>query len=235
MYHGKNQVQEKSRVTGQKSSRCTKVCTRSFVDEKPHWTHDSLDGTFYGRRTLCFIFGGNHLRKTIGICMLVLASCIFMVAQDSDTKAEVFGGYQWTSVDFGSGVSRQNFNGFDGAVTGYFNKNVGITADFSGNYKTIEGASTKIYTYTFGPTFRVPMDKATPFVHALFGGAHAAAGFEGASASSSGFAYAFGGGLDVNASKNVAIRIAQFDYFGTRIESTTQNNFRYSAGIVFKF
>jgi opacity protein-like surface antigen len=174
------------------------------------------------------------LRKTILISFLILASCLLAVAQET-TKAEVFAGYQWTSVDFGSGVSRQNFNGFNGAVTGYFNKNVGITADFSGNYKTIEGVSAKVYTYTFGPTFRVPMDKATPFFHALFGGAHASANFEGSGGSSSGFAYAIGGGLDVNASKNVAIRIGQFDFLGTRIESTNQKNFRYSGGIVFKF
>ncbi len=166
--------------------------------------------------------------------MLILASCVFVAAQET-TKAEVFGGYQWTSVDFGSGVSRQNFNGFDGAVTGYFNQNLGITADFSGAFKTVEGVSTKVYSYTFGPTLRVPMDKATPFVHALFGGAHASAGFEGASATSSGFAYAIGGGLDVNATKNVAVRIGQFDFFGTRIEGENQKNFRYSAGIVFKF
>jgi opacity protein-like surface antigen len=167
--------------------------------------------------------------------MLILASCIFMVAQENNNKAEVFGGYQWTSVDFGSGASRQNFNGFDGAVTGYFNQNLGITADFSGNFKTIDGVSAKIYSYTFGPTLRVPMDKATPFVHALFGGAHVSAGFQGGSTTANGFAYAIGGGLDLNASKNVAIRIAQFDYFGTRIQSETQKNFRYSAGIVLKF
>jgi len=210
------------------------VSSRPCVDGKPHWTHDFPDGTFVGRN-LGFIFGGNHLRKTILVCMLILASCTFMVAQDNNNKAEVFGGYQWTSVDFGSGVSRQNFNGFDGALTGYFNQNLGITADFSGNYKTIEGVSAKVYTYTFGPTLRVPMDKATPFVHALFGGGHATAGVEGASVSSNGFAYAIGGGLDLNATKNVAIRIGQFDYFGTRFESENQKNFRYSAGIVLKF
>lgn len=175
------------------------------------------------------------MRKILVISVLVLASCMFVVAQDNNNKAEVFGGYQWTSVDFGSGVSRQSFNGFDGAVTGYFNQNLGITADFSGAFKTVDGVSAKVYSYTFGPTLRVPMDKATPFVHALFGGARATAGFEGDSASSNGFAYAIGGGLDLNATKNVAIRVGQFDYFGTRIEGENQKNFRYSAGIVFKF
>jgi opacity protein-like surface antigen len=161
---------------------------------------------------------------------------VLAVAQDYK-KAEVFAGYQWTSVDVGSGVSRQNFNGWDAALSGYFNKNVGITADFSGNYKTVGGADVKVYTYMFGPTFRAPMEKATPFVHALFGAAHASAsasGFGGIG-SDNAFAYAIGGGLDYDVSKNVAVRVGQFDFLGTRFSSETQKNFRYSGGIVFKF
>ena len=51
---------------------------------------------------------------------------------------------------------------------------------------------------------------------------------------------AVGGGLDINLSENVAIRVAEFDYFLTRytnsITSTNnQNNFRYLFGIVFEF
>jgi len=165
----------------------------------------------------------------------MFACSLVVVAQDH-AKAEVFGGYQWTSVDVGSGIDRQNFNGWDAALTGYFNKNFGITADFSGNYKSIEGVDVKAYTYLFGPTVRVPMQKATPFVHALFGGAHLSA--DDLTGSESAFSYAIGGGVDVNAGKHVAIRIAQFDYLGTRFDglgSDNQNNFRYSAGVVFKF
>ena len=51
---------------------------------------------------------------------------------------------------------------------------------------------------------------------------------------------AVGGGLDVNVSKNVAIRVAEVDYMLTRytnpITSTNnQNNFRYLGGVVFRF
>ena len=54
------------------------------------------------------------------------------------------------------------------------------------------------------------------------------------------FSMAVGGGLDVNVSKNVAIRVAELDYFLTRytnpITSTNnQNNFRYLGGVVFRF
>ncbi|MGE5112363.1 MAG: outer membrane beta-barrel protein [Acidobacteriaceae bacterium] len=176
------------------------------------------------------------MRKTFLVSMLILASCVFAAAQDRK-KAEVFGGYQWTNVDSGSGFDRQNFNGWNGAVTGYFNENLGITADFSGAYKSESGVNVKLYTYTFGPTIRVPMDKATPFVHALFGGGHisaSASGF-GDLGTSNGFVYALGGGFDYNASENFAIRVAQFDYLGTRFEGENGKNFRYSAGVVLKF
>jgi len=176
------------------------------------------------------------LRKTLFVVCFVLCCGLLAVAQDYK-KAEVFGGYQWTSVDFGSGIDRQNFNGWNAALTGYFNKNFGITADFSGAYKTESGVSVKSYTYMFGPTLRAPMDKATPFAHALFGGAHDSAdasGFGGLGGDSS-FAYAFGGGFDYDLSPNVAVRVAQFDFLGTRFGGETQKNFRYSGGIVFKF
>src|SRR5512141_1465817 len=99
-----------------------------------------------------------------------------VMAQDAP-KAEVFGGYQYTSADFG-GVSRSNLNGWNGQLSGYFNRNFGITADFAGSYGSPDGGlglgglDTKLYSYMFGPTLRAPMGKATPYVHALFGASH---------------------------------------------------------------
>lgn len=176
------------------------------------------------------------MRKSLFVVCLVLCCGLAARAQDYK-KAEVFGGYQWTSVDFGSGVDRQNFNGWNAAVSGYLNNNLGITADFSGAYKTVSGVSVKSYSYLFGPTLRAPMEKATPFVHALFGGAHDSAKVSGLGGlgSDSSFAYAIGGGFDLDASQNVAIRVAQFDFLGTRFGGETQKNFRYSAGVVFRF
>lgn len=147
------------------------------------------------------------------------------------SKADVFAGYQWTSVDTGSGSDRLNFNGWNGALTGFFNKNFGITADLSGTYKSESGVTAKVYTYTFGPTLRAPMGKATPYFHALFGGAHVGGGDIGESA----FAYAIGGGFDVDMSKKFAVRVGQFDYLGTHFGGENQKNFRYSGGVVFKF
>jgi opacity protein-like surface antigen len=178
------------------------------------------------------------MRKSIVWALLVLAMSVVSFAQDVP-KAEVFGGYQYTRINPGHGVDGDSFNGWDAAVQYNWNKAFGLKADFSGAYKSVLGVSLRQHTYLFGPVVSARSEKATVFAHALFGGAHATAdagsgSFLG-SASDNAFAMAFGGGLDYNFHKNVAIRVGQFDYLPTRFGGETQNNFRYSTGIVFRF
>jgi hypothetical protein len=113
-------------------------------------------------------------------------------------------------------------------------------------------ARANMFTYQFGPVVRIPMKKATVFGETLFGGSNtngygnleraidAGGGTLIVSGNQHPFSMAVGGGLDINMSENVAIRIAELDYFLTRytnpITSTNnQNNFRYVGGIVFQF
>jgi hypothetical protein len=52
------------------------------------------------------------------------------------------------------------------------------------------------------------------------------------------FATAAGGGIDVRVSRHFAVRPVQAEYFLTKFRdgaNNRQNNFRYSAGIVFRF
>ena len=88
-----------------------------------------------------------------------------------------------------------------------------------------------------------------PFAHALVGVAHARNGVdfnndvctavfpspcpEDFTLSETGFAGAFGGGLDIRASDRISIRAIQFDYNPTRLFDSTQHNFRIGIGIVF--
>lgn len=177
------------------------------------------------------------LRKLALLSAVLSIFSILAYAQEAP-KAEIFGGYQFLRAKTGvSGLGSYNFNGWDAAVSGFFTRNVGITGDFSGNYASPSGVDVKIYSYLFGPAVRFPnASRVTPFVHGLFGGAHISASVPGfGSGSNSGFAWAAGGGIDVNATSHVAIRLGQFDFLQSHISSLTQNNFRYSAGIVFKF
>jgi len=89
-----------------------------------------------------------------------------------------------------------------------------------------------------------------PFGHALVGAAHARTTFNDAffegpfcsdpdfdcddfTESDTGFAAAFGGGVDVRVNRNFSVRAIQLDYNPTWIGGTTQHNFRFGVGVVF--
>jgi hypothetical protein len=162
-----------------------------------------------------------------------------------------------------------SLNGGGGSVTVNWNEFLGIKVDLQG-YGSNEtsfnippnnifpgGLSGKVqgnlFTYQFGPQFKVRAHKFQPYAHLLFGGAHTnvygnafktlCQPLPGACAvskapTSDAFSMTFGGGVDVPVSHTISIRPAEFDYFLTRFSNpltgtNNQNNFRYSAGIVF--
>jgi hypothetical protein len=165
------------------------------------------------------------------------------MAQDTP-KAEVFGGYQYTHINVdtsqtqsgGSGTGF-SFNGWNASLTGNFNKYFGVAADFSGAYKSMSGVSVKIHTYTFGPVLSLNHEGTiNPFVHALFGGAHGSASFEGTGSGTNGFSMMMGGGVDAKVSPRLAIRAIQADWVYYRFEGIGQSkNVRISTGVVFRF
>lgn len=209
--------------------------------------------------------------KKIIILLVVILCTTLAIAQDAP-KVEVFGGYAYTNVDTKGLAGRQNLNGWDADVAFHATRNFSIVGDISGAYKTetidtsgilggtrpsatldpkavitTVNAKLRVYNYLFGPRVSVNTGKLTPFAEALFGVAHitVAADISGVtgSVSSNGFGMALGGGLDYNASKSVAIRLAKFDYMMNRISnsdlgftaSENLNNYRIATGIVFKF
>ncbi len=174
---------------------------------------------------------------------------ISALAQDAP-RAEAFGGYQIIRThDNGNSFA---LNGWNASLSGFFNRYVGITTDLAGTYGTPKftvpqvgrtDVDTRMYTFMFGPVVRFSNPtRLQPFAHALFGGAHLKAnggvggvGGTTISQSDTGFAWALGGGVDFKALPLVGIRLGQIDYVRTNIGDTSQNNFRYSAGIVLRF
>ena len=90
--------------------------------------------------------------------------------------------------------------------------------------------------------------RVKPFAHLLVGAAHARFDVDDEGCvqavgvpcpaeledSETGFAGAFGGGLDVRLSDRVDFRAIQLDYNPTRMNEATQHNFRIGIGIVFR-
>jgi hypothetical protein len=161
------------------------------------------------------------MRKFVAVALFVGLVSLFGIAQEVP-KPEVFGGYQFTSLD-----PSTNANGWNGAANMYITRWLGVTGDFGGAYSN----GLHFYTYTGGPVVSTHKGQFSPFVHFLIGGAHASAsGF-----SDSGIAMMFGGGVDLG-KKPLAIRLAQFDWLSTRFNGfTDNNNFRFSTGAIFRF
>ena len=132
---------------------------------------------------------------------------------------------------------------------------LGIVGDVGG-YEGATGLNGSMWTYLCGPRVSIHEGRITPFVQTLFGGAHTSAdpplnvgalarpvreaGVAGGGefASSNSFAMTAGGGLDVNATAHLSIRLIQAEYLLTEFTDgihNRQNNARVSAGLVLQF
>ncbi len=185
--------------------------------------------------------------KATAVFLLVLSLGVMAFAQDAP-KAEVFGGYQFLSLD-GQGGPRESLNGFNADLAFHAAPHVAIVGDFGLGFKTVSvdtgagivEAKLKMYPILFGPRFVANTGKISPFAEGLIGITHLAgsASFGGVSGGGSvnKFSYAFGGGLDAQVNPNIAVRLAKVDYLLVRLGegAGTMKNFRLSTGIVFKF
>ena len=163
------------------------------------------------------------------------------------------------SLNGGGGSITININeylGFQMDLQGYQSK----TNNFAipSGLRFPGGASGKVsgdlFTYLFGPQIKVRAHGFHPFAHILVGAAHTnvyANAFKqicqpvagtcsfNVSPAEDAFAMAFGGGVDIPIGKVISFRPAEFDYLLThytnQFANSNQNNFRFSAGLVFSF
>lgn len=195
------------------------------------------------------------MNKLIPILAILVLPALAQGQQESQEhfsgytpKAEIFAGYSYLNVDTNNLTSRQSAHGWETSISGNFNKWLAVEFDVSGHYKTygvdlgnvLPGAGVldvrvTDYSYLAGPRINLrPL-----FVHALFGGDHLTGSAAGFSASQDSFAGVVGGGVQVPLTRLLSIR-ASADYALSRHNifggpSVSQNNFRTSVGIVFKF
>lgn len=183
-----------------------------------------------------------YRRKLIAFLAFFALSCAFSsVATAQVPKGDIFVGYSYGSADLNHN-NRSNLNGWEGSLEGKVLPWVGIVADFNGLYGTnnfpsssqIFHVDAREHNFLFGPRVSVSIGKLRPFAHALFGAGHVSVSTLGYSASDTAFATALGGGLDYRLIHGLAWRF-QGDYLQTRFFGNTQNNGRFSTGIVLNF
>jgi outer membrane protein OmpA-like peptidoglycan-associated protein len=132
-----------------------------------------------------------------------------------------------------------NLNGWNAALDINAHKNFSVVLDFGGHYGTLgespDSLDLKFHTFMIGPRLKFPSERFTPFVHALVGMAQLNSSVEGNHLFSDKlFSMAFGGGLDINLNRRIAVRPVQVDYLTERRQGEFLDNFRYSGGIVIK-
>jgi opacity protein-like surface antigen len=194
--------------------------------------------------------------RLIIVTLMLAASAAVMEAQTSgaQSKNDFFAGYSFQSADINTltiDPHRTPQNGLNLEYTRNITRHIGLTGDASAHFHR-ENHSTGVgrfssqrdqYFLLGGLQFKAGNEKhVQPFAQALFG----VSLFRGFTADirpagnvytyddATSFAMALGGGLDVRVSKRIAVRLIQLDYTPTFFGSGRQDNFRISAGIVFR-
>lgn len=190
------------------------------------------------------------------VTFVMAASATVLEAQTSgeQPKNEFFAGYSFQSADINTltiDPHRTPQNGVNLEYTRNITRHIGLTGDASAHFHR-ETHSTGLSTFSSqrdqyfilgGLQLKPGNEKRVqPFAQALFG----VSLFRGFTSDirpsgnvytyddATSFAMALGGGLDVRVSKRIAVRIIQADYTPTFFGSGRQDNFRISAGIVFR-
>jgi outer membrane protein OmpA-like peptidoglycan-associated protein len=179
---------------------------------------------------------------------------------ENTPRGELFLGYSYLQLRTNTGPVPTVSEHFDfipggvGALRGNITKHFGFTGEVGGYIlRDVGKIDSQVYTFMFGPHFRFPKGRWTPFVHTLVGGARLTTSVS--SSAPPGFlsdarffnpsprhenqlAVDGGVGLDFNAGRHVAIRFFQADYLYTQfhdLHNNRQDNIRASGGLVFRF
>ena len=204
------------------------------------------------------------MKRSLVFVALLLAASLPAFAQDVEyPKFELSGMASMLVFDvdilegetmWGYGIAGQyNVNKYIGIV-GEWNATHGESGPHSfqqdGRVYSIPRLDTRIQTILFGPRISYRTKPVTVFGHVLFGAGtnkldDDIGQFNYNSYTAWQYAMAIGGGVDINLSKNFALRPAQFDYvlMDSDIQDLTSaggapgmfHSFRYQLGAVIKF
>jgi opacity protein-like surface antigen len=177
------------------------------------------------------------------VLLLLIAFAPPAEAQDATPKFEAYAGYDYMRDNATNDITHlppsQSVNGNGASGQLEFNSTpwLGVVGDLGGYAVARDGfATTHQISYLFGPRVNFHRGRVTPFAQVLLGAIWASDAI--VLGSKTAFGTTAGGGIDVTVSRHVAVRPIQAEYFLTKFPdgaNNRQNNFRYSAGVVFRF
>lgn len=177
---------------------------------------------------------------TVAVIGLLLFSIPSFAQEVIYPKAEVFGGFSISSTPvvsldpttFFPTSARNSFMGWQGSANYNLTHHLAIVGDFGGQYKSVTSVAAHQYQFLFGPRIIFRGSRVTPFLHALFGEMRSPFAVvpsttvlgittPAATVSGSGFGMGLGGGLDINVSDRLALRVPQFDWMLMHVSNGT--------------
>ncbi len=165
------------------------------------------------------------------LLLLTIGTAWPSVAQEMP-RVQVFGGYSYTRYDtpsFGFS-SPTGLNGYTFSPAYNLIRGFGVVAELSGGYTT----NRNLRDVAVGPQFLYARGKMMFSAHLLFGEARSLVQVGGPQEDSSRVT-TLGGGLDYSISPRFAVRAFQVDYLRTTLFNTTQDNLRFSTGLVYRW
>jgi hypothetical protein len=172
--------------------------------------------------------------KTAAAVLAFLACLFFSIPMSAQFNGLLPSGNVYAGVSYAqltNVVVKQSYRGWNASfedIPFVRFSHFGLVVDGSGFYR---GTGVTQYNIVGGPRLSANLGKARPFIHAMAGVRHLNSG---------GFIYNpilidVGGGLDYRLPfKNFSWRF-QGDYMHTHYSSATQNDYRASTGIVWRF
>lgn len=201
------------------------------------------------------------MKRITLITGLLIALSSHAFAQEAP-PVEIFAGYSNLRPDRGGRLhGGGSMHGWNASVTVRVARWLEIDSDLSGHYGrqsfsaeisnsgfpenilVSANSDTNIHTFLVGPRLSYRGNKKlTPFVRSLFGvsriGTDATIRTGPLAVDSAfadlGFAFAFGGGLDVKLSESIGLRLIQADYLVTNFGGQSQGNVRLSFGFTLR-
>lgn len=203
-------------------------------------------------------------RGVLILGVILLCGSMAFAQDDSKVQLTVNYSYIHANPQNNNIIPTFSLNGGGGSGAFYFSKYVGIVGEFEGygsythNFSNPYGsfsAQGNLFTYNVGPIAKVRISHFEPFAEALFGGAHSnfygnlyqeCNGITGCttlskSPSNNAFDFIIGGGVDIRLSEHFVVRPVEVDYLLTRFGNAftggnnNQSNFRYQAGVQYRF
>ena len=174
------------------------------------------------------------MSKTAAVTLAFVGMLLFSIPMSAQFNGLLPSGNVYVGVSYGqltNVVNQQSYRGWNGsfeALPLIRYPHLGLVADVSGFYRS---SGVTQYNFLGGPRISTNIGKWRPFIHAMAGIRRL---------NSSGFTYSpleidVGGGVDYKLFfKNFSWRV-QGDYMHTHYASATQNDYRASTGIVWRF